>query len=536
MATRMSMTSKLEMNRGVFPTVEAFFLENGRPLLFVLAASLLSYGFEVFNFNFSIDEEVQATRPHQGWLQLGRWGMYLVNILFLRYTAIPVVPISIALLLNAVAAVLALRMVERGNGYPIYVFPALIVTFPTLAFNLSFANNAAGIGFGILSAVIAARLLARDPPRSKVLGVVLLSFSVAVYQSLLFITVGLLSFHQLTLLLEDSTYRPSQAVRTLAQHAVALLSGVALYALVHKSVMLLTTTTTYDYITDYLAPDAIVHQPWWVLSRLLDSMRVAYLGRGGFYIEQLWLVPAVLILSGLVVGRRLWASNRRPWESAAVALFALLVLLVPFALHPFTGGVLPVRTLLSLPFVMALLMWMSFRYGTLNTRRLSVVMSALLIVNYSTINNRHLNATAFALEADRQLGGALIHRINESLATEGPARCIEVVGLWTHPENEFIRKTSTFGASFFEWDQGNPFRIAPFLRTLGLPPHLTPCSVERRQQLIEHAQSMSNWPLQQSVEVFDGVLIVKLSSYSERQTQLICGESPMPVCLEKARR
>ena len=78
------------------------------------------------------------------------------------------------------------------------------------------ATSTLGIGFGILSAVIAARLLARDPPRSKVLGVVLLSFSVAVYQSLLFITVGLLSFHQLTLLLEDSTYRPSQAVRTLA--------------------------------------------------------------------------------------------------------------------------------------------------------------------------------------------------------------------------------------------------------------------------------------------------------------------------------
>lgn len=524
------------MNRGVFPTVEKFFLENGRPLLFVLAASILSYGFEVFNFNFSIDEEVQAARPHEGLLQLGRWGMYLVNILFLRYTAIPVVPISIALLLNAVAAVLALRMVERGDGYPIYLFPALIVTFPTLAFNLSFANNAAGVGFGILSAVIAARLLARGQLRFKVLGVVFLSFSVGVYQSLLLITAGLISLHQLTLLLEDSAYRPSQAVRTLAQHAVALLSGVALYALVHKSVMVLITATTYDYITGYLTPDAIVQQPWWVLARLLDSMRVAYLGWGGFYIEQLWLVPAVLILSGLTVVRRLWTRNRRPWEAAAIALFALLILLVPFALHPFTGGVLPVRTLLSLPFVMALLMWMSFRYGTLNTRRLSVVMSALLIVSYSAINNRHLNATALALEADRQLGGALIQRINESLATEGPAQCIEVVGFWTHPENEFIRKTSTFGASFFEWDQGNPFRIAPFLRTLGLPPHLTPCSVEQRRQLMEHAQSMSNWPLQQSVEVFDGVLIVKLSSYSERQTQLICGESAMPVCRGEARR
>jgi len=514
----------------MFPALEAFLAVNGRPLLFVLAAALLSYGYEIFNFNFSIDEEVQATGICACWLPMGRWGMYLINVLFIPYAAIPVVPISVALLCIAAAAVLALRMVEDSDGYPIYLFPALIVTFPTLAFNLSFAQNAAGVGIGTLTAVLAARLLTHSGLRAKLIGVGLLSFSLGIYQSTIFIMIGLVCIHQLVLLLEDHSYAPSQAVVALAGQAVAVLSSIALYGVIHRTIMFLTDASTSTYITGYLRWDAILHDPAGVLRHLFGNLQGAYFGRSEFYIGRLWLVPAALMLTVSGVAARLWRSNRRPLESAGILLLALLSLFTPFALSLLTDGKMPVRTLLSLPFVLALAMWVGFRYGSLNARRLSVIASVLLLVSYSSINNRHLNATALTLETDRHLAGNLVQRINQSLAKDGPASCIEVAGSWIHPKNEFVQKNNIFGASFFEWDQGNAIRIVPFLRTMGLPQNLRPCGMSIRRQLFEHGQSMSSWPLPQSVEIIDQAVIIKLGSYTERQIRRICDGSSMLAC------
>jgi|GEM_PF-4543193 len=54
---------------------------------FILAAVIfLSYGYEIFNFNLSIDEEIHAIHGGQwlAWLAQGRWGIALLNYVLVQ--------------------------------------------------------------------------------------------------------------------------------------------------------------------------------------------------------------------------------------------------------------------------------------------------------------------------------------------------------------------------------------------------------------------------------------------------------------------
>src|SRR6476646_660095 len=73
------------------------------PHLAVLATVLLTYGFELFNFNVSADEplywNVSRLDMMQIWNGQGRWGMGLVAWL-LPSTNVPLVPLALGLALT----------------------------------------------------------------------------------------------------------------------------------------------------------------------------------------------------------------------------------------------------------------------------------------------------------------------------------------------------------------------------------------------------------------------------------------------------
>jgi len=46
---------------------------------------------------------------------------------------------------------------------------------------------------------------------------------------------------------------------------------------------------------------------------------------------------------------------------------------------------------------------------------------------------------------------------------EGNVKYLEIIGYYERPETSITPKIEAFGASFFEWDQGNVYRIVYFL-------------------------------------------------------------------------
>ena len=68
---------------------------------FILAAVIfLSYGYEIFNFNLTIDEEIHAGHGGQWltWIAQGRWGMGAINNLLVPNPVVPVTSLFVGLL------------------------------------------------------------------------------------------------------------------------------------------------------------------------------------------------------------------------------------------------------------------------------------------------------------------------------------------------------------------------------------------------------------------------------------------------------
>jgi hypothetical protein len=152
------------------------------------------------------------------------------------------------------------------------------------------------------------------------------------------------------------------------------------------------------------------------------------------------------------------------------------------------------------------------------------------------VSTNHLFAAShLALQEDRLTASRLILRIDDAVsesASSNELKYMEIVGYLNRPETELIPKAETFGASFFEIDQGNSMRVVFFLQTLGLR-GVEPLPLERRVQMIEAANAMPVWPDKGSVAVVDDTILIKFGPYSDPQKSVICNlQNQLPPAAE----
>jgi hypothetical protein len=98
---------------------------------------------------------------------------------------------------------------------------------------------------------------------------------------------------------------------------------------------------------------------------------------------------------------------------------------------------------------------------------------------------------------------------------------LAVSGYYSRAPTPLIPKMETFGASFFEWDQGNSARIILFLQTLGYN-DLQVAPLDKRFQLVGVEKNMPNWPETGSVRIIGDLVFIKFGPYSDTQRDIIC--------------
>ena len=92
--------------------------------------------------------------------------------------------------------------------------------------------------------------------------------------------------------------------------------------------------------------------------------------------------------------------------------------------------------------------------------------------------------------------------------------------------------SSTLGASFFNWDGGNPYRIAAFLNFLSSAT-FNPADQDQTERAFEAASAMPSWPERGSIVRADGVILIKLSKPSSQQLKLLCANSSSEFCAKQ---
>ena len=136
-----------------FPNLDIS-IEKCRLLLFSVFVSFITYGFALTNYTLTVDSEGRTVDEFS--LTLGRWGTTLVRY-HIFHGLLPYFTMLLGIILLCLSAV-ELQKLFRFSGIKSYLFCALFLSFPQMAYQLVFTMQADAVPLGFLSAVLAMAL------------------------------------------------------------------------------------------------------------------------------------------------------------------------------------------------------------------------------------------------------------------------------------------------------------------------------------------------------------------------------------------
>lgn len=471
----------------------------------------LVYGYELFNFSLSIDEEIHTFKTGwqmaSGWLQQGRWGIALLFLVLPPISALPVVS-TMVFGVGLVAAIAHLVSYYRINGLHAHILALSVLVSPVWPHIVQFNQLSWVIGVGVALCAVGLRLLDDDKRNKRILGGGALILSFGIYQTLVLAAVVMALGRYL---LCDRQGRNGgiwlEAGRTLG---LVVASALVSLAVQYVTMWAIGVGTVYVDIfwrvSEYLANPGIA---------LFISLRASvawifglhpiYLGYGFAFV----VLPFLGILFAFV---KKDGQEKNSWFLSALSMFGILAAV---SLPVFVSvGWAPARSLLALPFMSGVLSACVPLRARLTQHAATVCLVVLIVlgvwVSVSLFYSDHVMR-----ERDRLLAASLITRIEE-LRTPGEELSFTLVGKRAQGIHEPVIRVEVFGGSFFDWDGGNVFRVNYFLRILGMH-DLIPVDISQVPDVALQSEGMPIWPAAGSVALIDGIVVIKLSPLTHEQ-------------------
>jgi hypothetical protein len=516
----MQKTKVFETCQRIDAWLRAIFSQPAVAFSALLTVILMAHGYEIFNLHLTIDEELHIGNHDiaMAWVGQGRWGMGLLSAL-LPSSVVPAV--SIALGVGLLATSLWLITVRNldADRYAGFCAVSIAMTLPMLPFTMSFATLAYGIGFASLATVGFTMWQRSERPAGLFGAVVAGAFAISVYQPMVF---------ALAALVVPGIFRKDVALydRARLRGVFVLLVAVAVYFAVDQAVRRL-LGADLQYVDQFVDLRGLLAHP---LDRLSVSahevLAVFRSSRRLFTLQTPWFITFLL---GACLVAAMPTSTQGPRQYTAPLVIAGLIAL-PIVAGALTAHGIPLRSGVYFPFVVCMIAAISFRNAGAAARLGLSALALLAVLGNSVICNRLYASASFAYERDRLIANDIMREVAKlnSLETAPRQLQIEVVGIKSWPESALIPKRETLGASFFEWESGNRYRIASFLSMLGLD--VRGASDQERLPFIPVALQMPSWPLEGWVRREQDVIIVKLGEYTPFQRQALCTAGVRNLC------
>jgi hypothetical protein len=501
----------------------------GRFLVSLVLLAVVLHIYPLGNFLLSIDDEASAWREDPAvWVAQGRWGMYVVERFVLPQPIIPFLSLLLFLVSISVSYVVLLYSHRIPRDWRSAVLFPLLCTFPVWNLITSFDANTLGTGIALVCTVVAHAVITRAADRyrapewtehgsSILVAAVPLALAIGIYQSfvLAFVTFGLGA--ALCRCLRDPEGSTSRRILGYgALVCVAAVAALSLHLVILKVAQAFIAEASTSFYAHYDGTDALFEKPLKVIATLGDELYTLYLGSAKRYGESLsfmWLVVPGGILAFCV---KVWRRTRASFPLLLAVLASLIAL--PFAFNLVSGGEMPIRSLVALPYVV----WLLAFFLTTARRPLASLLNVTLVLLLSfqvlRTNGTYAAAGTLALEEDRMLAADIYRRIGE-LITEPTydgkqVLHIDVFGS-RHATNLYSHNSpatlSPIGASFFEWDGGNVYRMLFFMKLLGFS-NLAAVEAASMKENTEHFLTMPVWPAAGCVKRVGDVFLVKLST------------------------
>jgi hypothetical protein len=501
---------------------KTYLRKNGTVILVLAIIIIAAYGFDLFNLNLTIDEEVHSFyNPPETWIRQGRWAIYILRKLLLPYTTLPLIPLFLGLCFHLAGMLILMEVWGVKKAWHKVLLGAIGIICPVVATMYTFSIMNFAIGAGYFSVALSLWIFAKANKGWKYLAIIPGMFGVAVYQA--FLPTLLVAY--LVYLILQSLETPTHPFKDTLQMLLIQVGSVLGYWGVQQLFLVSDKAFISNYISNQLALPGSWEEFFTIGKSFLVEMFRLYTGHESVFVDKLYVLGIMLFISGMAylveLSENKSTAGRKTWS---LLLYGGMIM-VPFVSGFFMRGVYFTRFLLAYPLAIAALVMLGFTNRHIIMQVLLGSFAIMTVFGFAVADNRLFAASHLVLQADRLTASNLHLRIADAVADAGVDRAdikyMEIIGSLDYPESSLIPEVDTFGGSFFQWDSGNNIRIILFLRTLGIGEYDT-LPNEQRLVLVKIAQAMPNWPDPHSVKVQGDTVLVKFGPYSAFQVNDIC--------------
>lgn len=463
-----------------------------------------------------MDEELYGYVYESNWWLLaiaqGRWALGLMGRLFPPIGNIPMLATVLFCAGLGVSACLLARVLFRNHAAQ-WAFAGIFVSSPLWPHLAEFSISSWEIGIGCVLVTLSLLFIVAERRFGDIWATCLLVFATGIYESFYLWFLVLLCIRFLSVLLGTapvSVTETRQRFPWLRCGLVAAGGMLGYLAMRHLLLAVLSLKLTYVQVfvrlSDFTTgPSAALSHTLKRVWNLLSGSDPIFLGYG----HLLTLLPLLGLV--IVVGLLLWRGPLRVSERLLAG--ALLIAAVGLALSflVISAGTVPSRALTSWIPVSAFLAGVAFSFSGRFQKLLHGVLAAALLISIwltvSLFYTDHL-----ARQRDEVLAVRILNRVDSLVPVPPPGRIpFVVVGGVPAKASGPFRKLEIFGDSFFDssHEGGNPWRVASYLRTLGID-NLEPHDLAEVPHLRSAIEAMPVWPAAGSVAMVNNMLVIKL--------------------------
>ncbi len=503
-----------------FYNLRSFLSSNRYFLAYCFLISVVAFGFELGRATISIDDEIGLLLdgPYLNFLGSDRWGMYILNWLFIHGSSLPYFPLVLAMGINVLIVMIALETWQAKDDLARYLAAVFGLTMPTIAFVYQFNMVNYGFYLGMLSAVSAAFLFEKQQPtiRRNILIILLLVASLSIYQSTVFGAPVVLS---ISFFIKASVDKiESRKIRALIGSLMIFFALIAIAILSHFLISYLIrhfadTAFRYHTVRDFYSG---VYFSSYDTVFVVREIAAQLLGHR-WYIG--WHTGGLILVCILMISRDRIRKGRDLKDVLLSMIILSFAILSPFALVIVTSHIWPARTFMALPILFAGLVFIASTISYRKERILLTVWTAVCYISFVASNTRLFYTDHMTSTNDRLLTNRIVQTIEMrygDILKEGTFPIVFIGDPKTTIDRPFIRREETFGHSIYEWDAGHGERPNALLRIGGVDyfRRATPGELKHARQL---AKAMSNWPAKAAIKYGDGIFILKFSDEKNLQ-------------------
>ena len=522
----------------------AFIKTNAYLLIFLSVTGVIAYGYDFFSFALKIDSENHAYSygPHGSWIAQGRWGMYLLSYLLLPDTVMPFIPTLIAVSGAVIGALFFVHSLSSRRGIADYLAAPITFACPIVYFAMYFTTLGYGVGVGFAVSCLGIYLLRNITWLSALFAVLCFALAIGIYQAFLPLIATLFALQLISAILEEKNL----SFITLLRRGCIFVGVVALAGLLHQMISQLFMkgmNIAFDagYMMGFVNYEMT---PAYFFETLSKTAKIAwnyYRGDNTYYLESLSVLRVLFLFTLAVSTIRILTAKC----SLIVRLIGILLLLfaiaAPFVMHMLNAGYMPPRSVLGISFVFAGLIFFTASLPSNLIRLIVGILAVYCLYSFSVVNNRYAFSNQMIWYADRELSVLMLDRIHAAIskmpqkADPNTQLPLELVGWLEYPQTPILVQREVIGASFFKWSAGDVDRVVRLFQTMGVFNYRA-ATKQEKLSVIEGAKAMPSWPYEGSVDVINGIVVVKLRDYNPNQLMRICSapDENNPACLKYA--